>query len=430
LLGLACFLGVTLAVYRPVLLDDRQFAYRDASNFYYPLYLRVQQEWDAGRVPLWDPWESAGIPLLGNPMSAVLYPGKLIYAFMPYPWAARLYVIAHTIIAYLGMLALARSLGVSWIGSNIAGLSYAFGAPILFQYSNVIFLVGAAWVPWGWRAIDRLLRQGRRFGVIELAVVLAMQVLGGDPAAAYLTAVCAVGYAVILAKDRGDTASRTADYAVIAAPNLAEIPGGWHALGGDHSDRGLPAAGGTLFPSHERPGGGGVGSDLSFTHVALAPAEDVRTAAANGRGACHRMRAGGVARGGADLADGGVRRSQPPRGGPGLERNLRFQPGDGPGGAARLSQLFRVGRAGEPVVDRDGLARWLAQDLGPVALHGYVGRGLRALRPPEEASGFVDDLDGGHRGGVPSGVFRQVWRANLVDALGAVRECHRPARSH
>ena len=96
------------------------------------------------------------------------------------------------------MVLLGRGLGVSRVGSNLGGLSYAFGAPVLFLYCYVIFLVGAAWIPWGLWAIDRLLRQGRLRGGGELAVVLALQVLGGDPEAAYLTAVCGAGYAVVL----------------------------------------------------------------------------------------------------------------------------------------------------------------------------------------------------------------------------------------
>jgi hypothetical protein len=111
--------------------------------------------------------------------------------------------MAHTLIAFLGLLVLGRSLGVSWAGSCLGGLSYAFGAPVLFLYSNPICLVGAAWVPWGLCAIDRLIRQGRRRAGIGLAAVLALQVLGGDPEAAYLTAVCGAGYAVVLAiRDR------------------------------------------------------------------------------------------------------------------------------------------------------------------------------------------------------------------------------------
>ncbi len=198
LVGSGCFLGLLLVCYRPVLFNDAQFASANASYFY-PLDLRVRQEWDAGRWPLWDAGHNGGEPLLGNPMCAVLYPGKVLYRLLPYAWAARVYVIAHTCLAFLGMLVLGRSLGVSWAGSCLGGLSYAFGAPVLFLYSNPIRLVGAAWVPWGLCAIVRLLRQGQRRAGAGLAAVLALQVLGGDPEDAYLTAACGAGFAVVLA---------------------------------------------------------------------------------------------------------------------------------------------------------------------------------------------------------------------------------------
>jgi hypothetical protein len=201
LLGLGCSLTLLLACYRGVLFQDGQFAGFDAAFFYYPLYLRIQQEWAAGRWPLWDPGQNGGVPLLGLPMAAVFYPGKLVYALLPYQWAARLYVVMHTFIALLGVWALARALGVSRPAGLMGGLSYAFGAPVLLLTGNLILLVGAAWLPWGLRAIDGLFRQprGRRRWAAGLAVVLALQVLGGDPEAAYLTVVCGAGYAIVLA---------------------------------------------------------------------------------------------------------------------------------------------------------------------------------------------------------------------------------------
>ena len=197
--GLGCGLALLLFFYRSVLFQGGQFGFRDAAHFYYPLYQKVQAEWAAGRWPLWDPSENAGMPLLGNPTAAVLYPGKALYAALPYAWAARLYAVAHTALAFLGMVALMRSWGTSWVGSSIAGLAFAFGGPVLFQYCNIIFLVGAAWVPWGFLAVDRWLRLGRPGALAALAVVLAMQVLGGDPESAYLTGLCAGAYAVGLA---------------------------------------------------------------------------------------------------------------------------------------------------------------------------------------------------------------------------------------
>ena len=191
-LGLACGLALLLACYWSVLFSGGQLGFRDAAHFYYPLYHKIQAEWDAGRWPLWDAGENSGMPLMGNPTAAVLYPGKVIYAVLPYPWAARAYAIAHTALAFAGMVMLLRPWGVKGAGAAVAAMAYAFGAPVLFQTCNIIFLVGAAWAPWGLRAIDRWVRMRRPMALPELAVILAMQVLGGDPETAYLLG-CARG---------------------------------------------------------------------------------------------------------------------------------------------------------------------------------------------------------------------------------------------
>ncbi len=200
--GPVCALALLLFCYRPVLFSGGQFGYRDAAHYYYPLYQKVQAEWEAGRIPLWDPSENAGMPLLGNPTAAVLYPGKVIFALFSYPWAVRLYAVAHSVLAFAGAWMLLRGWGTSRAGSTLAALSYAFGAPVLFQYCNIIFLVGAAWTPWGLLLVDRWLRLKRPSALLGLAVVLAMQVLGGDPESAYVVGLCAGGYAVLLAREQ------------------------------------------------------------------------------------------------------------------------------------------------------------------------------------------------------------------------------------
>ena len=202
ILVLACFTVLFLACYSPVFFQGRQFGFRDAAHFYYPLYQRVQQEWDAGRIPLWEIEENSGMPLLGNPTAAVLYPLKVVFAWVPYEWGARLYIVAHTAVAFFAMLVLMRSWGTSWTGSGLGATAYAFGAPVLFQSANVIFLVGAAWLPLGVHAVDQWVRRGRRWALIELAIVLSMQLLGGEPQSAYLLGLAGIGYAAGLAWDR------------------------------------------------------------------------------------------------------------------------------------------------------------------------------------------------------------------------------------
>src|SRR5271156_6831816 len=138
---LTCFAALFLICYAPALFLSRQFGFRDSAHYYYPLNQRVQDDWNHGRWPLWEPEENAGMPLLGNPTAAVLYPGKLAFALLPYAWAARVYIVMHSALAFVCMLVLMRSWGTSWPGSALAALGYAFGAPILFQYCNIIYLI-------------------------------------------------------------------------------------------------------------------------------------------------------------------------------------------------------------------------------------------------------------------------------------------------
>ncbi len=194
IVAVVCFLIIQGFYFKDVLFSGAQFGYQDAADFYYPLYQRVEQEWSAGRFPLWEPEENGGMPLLGNPTSAVLYPGKLIYAVLPYPWAARIYPLAHILLAAVGTYTLARFSSVSPAGACIAMIGFSCGAPLAHSTSNVIFLVGAAWAPWAWLTIDGWIRLRRLRCLLGLGLVLGLQILGGDPQAAYLELFAAVLY--------------------------------------------------------------------------------------------------------------------------------------------------------------------------------------------------------------------------------------------
>lgn len=184
-----------MACHGEALLPSRQYGFRDAAHFYYPLNQRVQMEWQAGRVPLWEPEENGGMPLLGNPTAAVFYPIKIVFFLFAYPFAAKAYILIHQALCWFSMRKLARSLGQSELAAWLAATTYAFGVPVLYQYCNIIFLIGAAWLPlgvlYGWRWIE----SGGTQNLTALAVVIALQILGGDPQVGYLTLLCLFGLA-------------------------------------------------------------------------------------------------------------------------------------------------------------------------------------------------------------------------------------------
>ena len=196
-LPLLLIAGVFVWLFADALFRGQMFAVRDAAHFYYPLFSFIQDQWAAGRVPLWNPYENLGMPLVGAATSSVFYPGKLIF-FLPFPydWAYKIYLMAHVALAAATAYRLARHWKASPAAAAVAALSYAFCGNVLFQYANVVFLVGAAWLPAAMLAADRMLTRRSIGWALAFAAVLAIIVLGGDPQTAYHAVLLAAMYAI------------------------------------------------------------------------------------------------------------------------------------------------------------------------------------------------------------------------------------------
>lgn len=191
---LAALLLPLLVLFAPAL-AGRTLAFRDVTHYYRPLYELVAHEWRAGRVPLWNPYENAGQPLMADSTAAVWYPLQLLF-FLPIDVqrALTLYVVAHLLLAGCTLYAAARIWCYSPAAAALAGISYALSGYVLFQYCNPPYLVGASWLPIVLVAVARTVeRQGSRWLVL-LAFSLAMMVLGGDPQGAYHAGIAALIY--------------------------------------------------------------------------------------------------------------------------------------------------------------------------------------------------------------------------------------------
>ena len=158
--------------------------------FYYPLYQRVQQEWQ-GRAGCssgrWRRTRGCRSPDARRRRSSI--PASSSTQSYPHAWAEPLRA-GPRVVAFGSMAALLRPWAIPHRCAAIGGLAYAFGGPVLFQYlQRHLPWAGRARRPWGLRAADRLVRSGDRRTLQEpAAVYLALQVLGGDAEAAYLTA--------------------------------------------------------------------------------------------------------------------------------------------------------------------------------------------------------------------------------------------------
>ena len=89
------------------------------------------------------------------------------------------------------------------------------------------------------RDAEGWVRLGRRWGLAELAVVLTMQVLGGDPQSAYLLGLCGLGYALGLAwsRARASAPEPIAADRKPASPRLTSLRDGMAVVTAKHRGR-------------------------------------------------------------------------------------------------------------------------------------------------------------------------------------------------
>jgi hypothetical protein len=194
------FIAIFVAVFHGVIFSSDQFAFRDAGHYYYPLYNYLSETFNP--TSLFDTlaYENDGFTPSADSSSALFYPGKLIFSLpLGFSTDFKIYILAHYLLAMAGLYWLARRLiGCESIPSAIGAIAYGYSGYLLFQHTNLIYLVGAAWIPWALFFGAAALRSGSRLNAVGFGLTLAMIVLGGDPQAAYNTILVVGGLALLL----------------------------------------------------------------------------------------------------------------------------------------------------------------------------------------------------------------------------------------
>ena len=179
--------GIWLWFFGPMMAGREVVGFRDSSYLYYPLFEWIDAQWAAGEIPLWNPFCNFGMPVVGDGSSSVFYPGKLVFfcRFLSYPSRYGIYLAMHVPLAAVGAFGFARLISARKTGATLAAFAYPFGGVVLFQVTNVIYLVSAAWFPWAMICILQMVETKHLKWAVGLAMVCAMMILGGDPQMVY-----------------------------------------------------------------------------------------------------------------------------------------------------------------------------------------------------------------------------------------------------
>ncbi len=174
---------ILAALFGPALVGEERLAFRDTSHFYTPLYEYVAHRQYEQWLPLWNPLDLTGLPLVGETTTAVFYPPRIVvYKLFDRPDVAiTWYLLLHLILAGVAIHIAARMAGAKPLGCALAILVYPLCGPVFFLTYNVPFLVGAAWLPLAVAGGMRLRSRPTRRWISVTALALAMPILAGDP---------------------------------------------------------------------------------------------------------------------------------------------------------------------------------------------------------------------------------------------------------
>lgn len=149
----------------------------------------------AGELPLWNPYQFAGVPFLATGQASVLYPPSILLHVLPLANAYGWYLLFHFVLAGLLAYALMRGLGLSSTSALLAGIAYQGALPLTASAVFPMIVSGAAWLPLLLLAVLRVGTPGvapARW-LCTGALAIGMQLLAGHPeVAAYSLVVAAL----------------------------------------------------------------------------------------------------------------------------------------------------------------------------------------------------------------------------------------------
>ncbi|MDR1053365.1 MAG: YfhO family protein, partial [Planctomycetaceae bacterium] len=194
------------------------------------LFWYICEEVSFGRFPFWNPYENLGQPFAGSPTSLCFYPITILAVLATTLSVDRDYAYSfcvgfHVLVAVFTCYRFIHINRLTRAAAVFGGLGYAFSGAVLFQWNNLPFLIGAAWLPEALRQVKIILdgnhylvgnkvmdsyfactdfsykkRSGIHLNIIALAIVLSMLILGGDPQSAYNVLLCLVIFVLLLRK--------------------------------------------------------------------------------------------------------------------------------------------------------------------------------------------------------------------------------------
>src|SRR5439155_224595 len=201
----------------------------DLYGYFFPKFVYGSAELERGALPLWNPYEYAGVPFLGAAQPAVLYPPRvLLFALLPPTAALHVFMVVHYVLLGAGVYVMLRGLALEVPGACFGTLLLAFEPFMMAGHYHPPRIACFAWVPWMVAAFVRTVEGCGLGATLGLAVAAALQATAGYPEysldTALVWALVSVGLAAPERPYRGALAAVWVLASIVFAPALRALP--------------------------------------------------------------------------------------------------------------------------------------------------------------------------------------------------------------
>jgi len=162
----------------------------DTYPYFFPQKQLLAEEFSAGRIPLWHDRTALGYPLLAESQAGIYYPPtQVLYRLLPVHAAFHTAFLLHYLAAFVAAWRYARSQSLRQWSALLAAMVFVYGwfpARSSLEWS----IIGGVWFPLCLWQTTRLLEQPGLRRLSLLAVALALHLLAGHFALAFITQLC------------------------------------------------------------------------------------------------------------------------------------------------------------------------------------------------------------------------------------------------
>lgn len=188
-----------LALFSPALFTGKLMYWGTVILQFVPWHTQIWRTLQAGELPLWNPLNGMGAPLIANYQTAFFYPPTWLYylsasiAGVPgIAWAAGALVALHLIWGGIGMAKLAEKLGWNVLAQTVSGLAFGMAGYLVGRGLFPIMPISAAWLPWIMLAVYQLAHEpDNKKHLYKTALFIALQLLAGHAQTSWYTLILA-----------------------------------------------------------------------------------------------------------------------------------------------------------------------------------------------------------------------------------------------